>query len=525
MRNLNKNDPPVAAGRLEMEGNMEKKKIAAKLLLYMAAGMLAGCGAGKEEAMNMDGGKVMNGSAPGAGKDSLATEGASSGTREDTGGEWTTDRLEAADGMLMGEPAEAPMPGGMDGEVSPDRFAETEAPEDVFPGEIDTEYFPEVTVPPKAGLLTAGEWRDNENWGFFTNLVQTGRFRFETFGIAPYERVVVQALADGEPVGQVKVDLCTVSGSAIAKGVTDHDGKVYLYYNIYGGSDEPDHIILTKPDGSEVTASLNELGQEVRPGLEPNQKEQQETIPEDEAADGQALEQQNGQGQSGGNRILRSTELTVELGETARAVKALDVMFVFDTTGSMGDELLYLQKEFEDIAGRVADQSTRFSVNFYRDQGDEYVVRSHPFMEGIKEVSALINAEYANGGGDYEEAVDKALLDAVTGHTWRDTAVKLLFLILDAPPHDTQETAQNLRMVLSEASAQGIRIIPIASSGVDEKTEGFLRSMAMATGGTYTFLTDDSGIGNSHLEPTIGSYTVEALNDLIVRLIKEYYGE
>ena len=63
-------------------------------------------------------------------------------------------------------------------------------------------------------------------------------------------------------------------------------------------------------------------------------------------------------------------------------------MFVFDTTGSMGDELLYLQKEFEDIAGRVADQSTRFSVNFYRDHGDAYIVHSNPFSDDIKATCA-----------------------------------------------------------------------------------------------------------------------------------------
>lgn len=152
-------------------------------------------------------------------------------------------------------------------------------------------------------------------------------------------------------------------------------------------------------------------------------------------------------------------------------------------------------------------------------------MRSNPFSDDIEKVEALINAEYATGGGDYEEAVDLALLDAVTGHEWREGAVKLAFLILDAPPHDTGETAANLRTAMEEATKQGIRIIPIASSGVDEKTEGFLRGIAMLTGGTYTFLTDDSGIGGSHLEPTVGAYTVEALNDMIVRLIKEYYGE
>ena len=66
-----------------------------------------------------------------------------------------------------------------------------------------------------------------------------------------------------------------------------------------------------------------------------------------------------------------------------------------------------------------------------------------------------------------------------------------------------------------------MRIIPVAASGVDKETEFLLRFLDVATGGTYVFLTDDSGIGGSHIEPTVGPYEVELLNDLLVRLIDE----
>ena len=56
----------------------------------------------------------------------------------------------------------------------------------------------------------------------------------------------------------------------------------------------------------------------------------------------------------------------------------------------------------------------------------------------------------------------------------------------------------------------------------EKETELFGRGLAIFTGGTYVFLTDDSGVGDSHLEPIIGTYEVESLYDLIVRLIEEY---
>lgn len=407
-----------------------------------------------------------------------------SGTKGEAG---EADR--AGDTLL---PEEVPLPAG---DLDSGLISEAEAA-GCLPEPGDREQ-----IPPQAGLLTAGEWRDNENWGFFTNLVQTGRFSFRQFGMAPYQRVVVQALSNGEPAAKVKVRLCTVSGSAISCAVTDHNGKAYLYYNVYDGAEIADHVVLEKPDG-EVVMML--------------EKEDMDQVWDS------GVGQENRQGAM---EHLSSTLVTVEIGSFTNPVRALDLMFVFDTTGSMGDELLYLQKEFEDIAGRVADQSTRFSVNFYRDHGDAYTIHPNPFSNDIKATSALINAESADGGGDYEEAVDEALIDAVMEHEWRKEAVKLMFLILDAPPHDTSEVAANLRMALEEAAGSGIRIIPIAASGVNEKTEAFLRSIAMLTGGTYTFLTDDSGVGNPHLEPTVGAYTVEALNDMIVRLVREYYGD
>ena len=46
--------------------------------------------------------------------------------------------------------------------------------------------------------------------------------------------------------------------------------------------------------------------------------------------------------------------------------------------------------------------------------------------------------------------------------------------------------------------------------------------MAIYTDGTYTFITNHSGVGNDHIIPTVGEYQVEQLNNLIVRLIEQY---
>ena len=41
----------------------------------------------------------------------------------------------------------------------------------------------------RAIVLTAAEWNDNENWPFFTNLVNAGTISFPSFGIDPRNRI------------------------------------------------------------------------------------------------------------------------------------------------------------------------------------------------------------------------------------------------------------------------------------------------------------------------------------------------
>lgn len=210
--------------------------------------------------------------------------------------------------------------------------------------------------------------------------------------------------------------------------------------------------------------------------------------------------------------------------------KKLDLLFMVDTTGSMGDELDFLKAELKNVVSRVAaaDQSfdIRVSVNFYRDDGDDYVVREFAFTGDIDKVVKDISAQSFSGGGDFPEAVHKALTAVVTKQDWRSDAVKLCMLVLDAPPHTENEVkgvSQSLQNSISAAAEKGIRIIPVTASGIDDTTEHLMRYFAVMTGGTYVFITGHSGIGGEHKDPdTDEEYTIEYLNECLIRIISEY---
>ena len=199
----------------------------------------------------------------------------------------------------------------------------------------------------------------------------------------------------------------------------------------------------------------------------------------------------------------------------------LDLVFVFDTTGSMGDELAWLTKEFGGIvaeAQRAAPQADlRFGLVAYRDKADAYVVRNFGFTGRKGEMQRWLRSLDASGGGDYPEAADKALMAAVDLPWRRGYGERLIFHVADAPPH--RAGAPRYLDAARKAARQNVQIFGLGASGVADEAEFLMRQASVATQGRYLFLTDDSGVGNTHAEPNVACYTVTRLKSLLTRVI------
>lgn len=200
----------------------------------------------------------------------------------------------------------------------------------------------------------------------------------------------------------------------------------------------------------------------------------------------------------------------------------LDVSLVIDTTGSMGDEIRYLQSEFLALSSAIEEKypnaQQRWSLVVYRDMGDTYVTRSFDFSDDLMAFRDKLSKQSAGGGGDFPEAPDAALAE-MAKLSWRveDDVARLAFLVADAPHHN--ENAEQMLDAIRAAREIGVHLYPVASSGVDELTEVSFRSAAQLTGGRYLFLTDDSGVGGAHKEPTIPCYFVTKLDKAILRMV------
>lgn len=341
----------------------------------------------------------------------------------------------------------------------------------------------------KAGQMTAGEWSDIKNWEFFSDVISKDDWKGlpEYWGFEISQPQSVQVTNSlGVPIPNAEIQLLDVEGTVLYSALSDNSGSAILFPAMFGQG--AGHSIKVSHGNEKKTVRVQDAST-------------MQTIP-------------------------------VEIEIDPVASKVIDVAFTVDATGSMGDEMNYLKTELKDVVERVKKDNpgvqVRIGLVFYRDQGDAYIVRSFPFTESLGDALKNISDQHAAGGGDYPEAVHSGLATAIDGLDWsEDAKAKLNFLILDAPPHYNDEVLSSLQKSTQSASEQGIRMVPVTASGIEKDTEFLMRFMAIATGGTYVFITDHSGIGNSHLEveSTIGDYEVEFLNDLMVRLINAYSAE
>lgn len=341
---------------------------------------------------------------------------------------------------------------------------------------------------PRAGLLTAGEWNDLHNWNrHWVDLLADGETDGyqKMYGFYPRQRYTVMLTNENDfPIADAVAQLKSTDGKVLWEARTDNTGKAELWAALFSQEKESAAI------RAEVWVNGNK-----------------HEIAEPKPA------------AAGFNYLKINAE--------CYAPKNVDIVWAVDATGSMGDEIEYLKTELLDVIarakGRSPELSYRMGTVFYRDKSDEYITKSNGLSPDIPKTVEFIQKQFAGGGGDYPEAVHSALEEAIFNQKWSESAVaRICFLVLDASPHQGAEINASLQKSIREAARLGIRIVPIAASGIQKDTEFLMKFFGLATNGSYVFLTDHSGIGGKHLEPTTDEYKVEPLNNLLVRLITEY---
>ena len=338
-------------------------------------------------------------------------------------------------------------------------------------------------IQPQGGLVTAGEWNDLDNWAFYQKTLMKEPFKGfpDDWQMYTNHRIAVALTAKNKPAANATVTLFR-NDTPIWTAKTDNLGRAELWVGAFQKEKELNPTLLRLKVNEQwvSTAAISET--------QVNRIALDETLPS--------------------------------------PTNLVQIAFMVDATGSMGDELEFLKMDLKKVINEVQKTNTQLKIStatvFYRDEGDEYVVKHSPFTEDINQTTEFISQQRADGGGDFPEAVDKALVQLNQLQWQPEARTHIAFLVLDAPPHNKPAVISSIQYSVKTAAASGIKLIPVVASGIDKTTEFLMRFIAMYTNGTYVFITDHSGIGNKHLEPSVGEYQVEKLSDLMVRLIKKY---
>jgi len=330
---------------------------------------------------------------------------------------------------------------------------------------------------PQSGLLTAGTWDDNLNFDFYLKyLKKMDGAQTPGLPLIPRANRLEIRVTDsaGTGIGNAIVTVTGADGTML-EAPTRSDGRLFFFPGTVGAQSGDALQIGVKVGTNTATATA----------------------------------------------VVGDADVSVVVGNaTAAPPTALELALVIDTTGSMQDEIDYLKVEVNSIASRIKTDfpnvAQRWALILYRDQGDEYVVRSFDFTDSLTTFQSQLSRQMADGGGDYPEAPEQALSKLTTLTFSQNAAARMAFWIADAPHHDANAATMVNDILL--AQRLGIHLYPIAASGADSLVEYTMRAAAEVTGGRYLFLTDDSGIGLSHEEPTIPCYFVTSLSRAMSRM-------
>lgn len=335
------------------------------------------------------------------------------------------------------------------------------------------------------GILTATEVNDFARWGFWKTLNNTefGNNK-KTWKFVLATRIVAQfKIENNTPVVDAIVDVVDEAGNVIWTARTDNTGKAELW-----------------PD------AFTELNPQLKLHLVVHYS-------------GEKFEYQN---------IKTDGELNdFVINKPCAISDNLDIAFVVDATGSMGDEINFIKNDLDTFIKQVAHENKDINIRlgsvFYRDFGDDYVAKYSPFSSNSHITDNFILDQSAGGGGDYPEAVPTALEYAIDSLEWSESArARMMFLILDAGAHNDEISKQQLEKQLRAAAQKGIKIIPVICSGLNKIDEALMRSIALTTNGTNIFLTSHSGVGNQHIQPSSDNFKIETLSELLSRITKQY---
>ncbi len=326
----------------------------------------------------------------------------------------------------------------------------------------------------KKSGLKASFVDDNKQFNYFLNFLKKYRIK-ETYHIDVSERFIIKFHDEkGNNLPDVEVKIYSSDGKLLEKGLTYSDGTYLFFASMY---DKNSFRLEAKYKSQTVTKLF-------------------------------------------GIQDKRSFDIKFNNVHRGKVDKIpLDLLFIFDTTGSMSEEIKRLKATIELINLNLLEfkpkPDLRFGMVLYKDTMDVYVTKIIPFTRDFNAfTSQLRSVVSSGGGGDGPEDLQKALYDAMKKIKWRKNGVKTAFIITDAQPHlYPKEKNYTYIDAAIEAKSKGIKLYSLGSGGLNLAGEYVLRQLSQFTSANYIFLTyGETGESEGGKPGSVSHHTGENFN-------------
>ena len=250
-----------------------------------------------------------------------------------------------------------------------------------------------AAAPPSSGLK-AGYSDDNRQYGYFIRFLEEYGGRVTPLKLDISERLILTVSdEEGKPIHGADVE---VAGGAFRESGRTHADGTYQF-NIPSENSEKEFSAVIIP--GEEYPGISRRIEILREGP-------------------------------------RSVDVTIETPRIVPATVPLDIVFVMDTTGSMGEEIERLKSTIQIIHLNLTNLSipadVRFGMVLYKDVEDSYRTRTIPLTSDLGVFQNALDGVTASGGGDTPEDLEAALNVLINGMSWNPDAIQLAYVITDA---------------------------------------------------------------------------------------------
>jgi len=208
-----------------------------------------------------------------------------------------------------------------------------------------------------------------------------------------------------------------------------------------------------------------------------------------------------------------------------------DVVFSFDTTGSMSQCIAEVRRKIQQVIHRLFEEIPGIKIGVvahgdYCDEKETYLMKHVNIGSTESQIVDFVNNVQNTCGGDYPEAYEYVLRE-VQKLSWSSDSMRALVMIGDAYPHKKEDNPNKIdwKEELDEIKKMGINIYSVQAlySG-NGSSYTFYKQMAQMTNGYHLMLGQFSTICDMLLAICFNQMGSERLSQFEQEVQKTEYG-